>query len=395
MSNTVYIKQKDGTYKRVQYIEKEVKGNLTLLEDALPIGLAGATGSKGLDGADGKDGYNGVDGKDGKDGLDGKPGYHGLDGYTPIKGVDYFDGLKGDKGDKGETGDKGDKGDTGEIGLQGEVGPVGPMGPQGPIGPSGPQGQQGPQGLPGLQGAKGDRGLQGPIGPQGPIGATGATGPRGLKGDKGDRGMPGGSGAKGQPGPQGPQGPQGSPAPNGTLALCGSFFDTTIQTNAGATAFNNMRLDSVDFANGITIASQSHITLSKTGKYNIQFSAQIDKTDSGNDEIEIWLSKNGSDLAWTSTTLELQGNNTELVAAWNWLVDASANDYYEIRWHSIDTTMRLLSRGTQSNPTRPAIPSLIVTVQQIVYNQETILNLDGGASNTIYGGTPIIDGGSS
>jgi hypothetical protein len=59
MANTVYIKQPDGSYKKVTYIEKEVNGKISLVEDTLPIG------EKGLTGSIGDTGLNGLDGRDG------------------------------------------------------------------------------------------------------------------------------------------------------------------------------------------------------------------------------------------------------------------------------------------------------------------------------------------
>ena len=58
------------------------------------------------------------------------------------------------------------------------------------------------------------------------------------------------------------------------------------------------------------------------------------------------------------------------MAAWNFLVETtSANEYFEIYWSSADVDMRLYSQGAASNPTRPAIPSVILTVQQVTYTQ--------------------------
>ena len=139
-----------------------------------------------------------------------------------------------------------------------------------------------------------------------------------------------------------------------------SAFDTTTQTNPGATFANAMTFNTTAASNGIYITQSSRITFEHGGVYNIQFSAQVEKTDSGNDEIEIWLSKNGQNVDWSNTTLELSGNNVELVAAWNFVATFSSGDYCELYWHSNDIDMRILTRGTQSNPDRPSIPSIIL-----------------------------------
>jgi hypothetical protein len=185
-------------------------------------------------------------------------------------------------------------------------------------------------------------------------------------------GPQGSTGPQGPIGPQGPQGNQGLVGATGAGGALGYYFsgyDTTIQTNLGATFSNAMRINTTAEANGIFVTQSSKVFIQSSGTYNIQFSAQIDKTDSGSDSIEIWLSKNGINVNDSATTLELVGNNAEYVAAWNFVLSFNAGDYFELYWHSIDTDMRLLSRSAQSNPNRPAIPSVILTVQQIMYLQ--------------------------
>jgi hypothetical protein len=150
-----------------------------------------------------------------------------------------------------------------------------------------------------------------------------------------------------------------------TTKFYGSFYDTTTQNNSGATSANTMTYNTTDFASGVSIVNNGRITIANTGKYNIQFSAQLDKTDGGKDEVEIWLSKNGNNISDSSTVVSLEGNDAKVVAAWNWFVDASAGDYYEIKWHSNDLNLRILARASQSNPARPAIPSIILTVNKI------------------------------
>ena len=145
----------------------------------------------------------------------------------------------------------------------------------------------------------------------------------------------------------------------------GSFYSTQDQTNAGATSVNKMTLNTTDLSNGVSIVSNSRITIANAGVYNIQFSAQLDKTDAGDDKVEIWLCKNGNNIANTNTETTLNGNNGKHVAAWNWFVQAAAGDYFEICWNAADTSVFLNSVVAASNPTRPAIPSVIVTVNQI------------------------------
>jgi hypothetical protein len=126
-----------------------------------------------------------------------------------------------------------------------------------------------------------------------------------------------------------------------------------------------MTYNVTDIASGVSIVSNSRITIANAGIYNIQFSAQFDKTDSGDDKVDIWLSKNGSNVSNTNTETTLVGNNGKHVAAWNFVVAASAEDYFELCWYSADSQVFINYVAAASNPTRPAIPSVILTVTQI------------------------------
>ena len=144
-----------------------------------------------------------------------------------------------------------------------------------------------------------------------------------------------------------------------------SAYSTQDQTNAGATSVNKMTYNTTDFSNGVSIVSNSRITIANAGVYNIQFSAQLDKSDSGDDTVQIWLCKNGSNVANSNTETTLVGNNGKHVAAWNWFVNAAAGDYFELCWQSSDTELFINYIAAATTPTRPAIPSVILTVNKV------------------------------
>jgi len=151
----------------------------------------------------------------------------------------------------------------------------------------------------------------------------------------------------------------------GSQEYYGSFYSTVDQTNGGATVANKMTYNTTDISNGVSIVSSSRITIANAGVYNIQFSAQFDKTDSGDDTVQIWFQKNGSNIANSNTEMTLTGNNGKHVAAWNFFVNASSGDYFEICWHSSDTAVFINYIAAATTPTRPAIPSVILTVNKV------------------------------
>jgi hypothetical protein len=160
----------------------------------------------------------------------------------------------------------------------------------------------------------------------------------------------------------------GSTIFNTSTGSYGSFYDTTTQTNPVANVPRSMSFNSTDITNGVSISGSTnpfntYVKVINAGIYNIQFSAQVDKTDGGTDDIVIWLRKNGIDLTDTATTLTLPTNNSKVVAAWNWFVTSAAGDYYQIIWVSADTDLRLLAEPISG--THPGIPSVILTVNRV------------------------------
>jgi len=144
----------------------------------------------------------------------------------------------------------------------------------------------------------------------------------------------------------------------------GSFYDTTNQANPTASA-RPININSTAVSSGVSIVSGNRITVDHDGIYNIQFSLQLTKSGSGNDDADIWLRYNGVDVPYSNTIVTLIGNNGKGVAAWNFVQTMTASSYCQIVWHSVDTGLTIYAVGTQSNPTRPQTPSFILTVDKI------------------------------
>jgi hypothetical protein len=143
----------------------------------------------------------------------------------------------------------------------------------------------------------------------------------------------------------------------------GSFYDTTTQTNPVPGAVNLMKFDST-YNSGETQFSVSKDTnrvyVAETAVYNIQFSAQLDKTGGGASDVFIWLRLNGNNVTHSATKMVIDGPNNELVAAWNWVITLADGDYIELAWQSPDANVILLAAPASGNI--PQIPSVILTV---------------------------------
>lgn len=154
----------------------------------------------------------------------------------------------------------------------------------------------------------------------------------------------------------------------------GSFYSSVTQSNPTANVIHYMTCNNYDpSGNGVQLYSndgsgnyQAFQVLSK-GVYNIQFSAQITHSNSSLDSLEIWLRKNGSDVAESASSISVQNNGEDGVAAWNWVLNLNANDYVSIMWASNMTSISLPARAAQTSPfAAPAVPSVIVTVTQVM-----------------------------
>jgi uncharacterized protein (DUF736 family) len=75
------------------------------------------------------------------------------------------------------------------------------------------------------------------------------------------------------------------------------------------------------------------------------------------------LKKNNIDVSNSATELAVQGTSSEIVAAWNFVVQSEANDYYELMWSATDPHIRL--KAVSANGVVPAIPSVIVSVVSV------------------------------
>jgi hypothetical protein len=147
----------------------------------------------------------------------------------------------------------------------------------------------------------------------------------------------------------------------------GAFWSDVDQTNAGATSVNFMTVNNSDPNNNDVVigTTSSQIKVLNDGVYNIQFSAQFDKNDGGKDNVEVWFAKNGSNIPDSNSLFSLEGNHDKLIAALNFMLELNANDYIQIAWHSADLNMFLHHDVAGVSPTRPATPSVIITVQQV------------------------------
>jgi len=252
--------------------------------------------------------------------------------------VDTVKKLKGEQGDRGLQGDKGDAGRDAKDGKDGR---------DGKDGSSGKNGQDGTDGI-SVVNAKidFDDTLVLTLSNKKEINVGEV---KGEKGEKGERGAAGLSGA--------------------IFQNYGAFSDYQDQTATANTA-TALLVRQTDYSKNVTVVSNSRITFTEIGKYNIQWSGQFKNTDTQEHDVSIWLSYNGVNVVGSTGLVGVPsshgGSFGHTIAAWNYIIDVAKNgDYYEFYWSTASTQVTIATIAAQINPVRPSTASVIITAQHI------------------------------
>ena len=144
----------------------------------------------------------------------------------------------------------------------------------------------------------------------------------------------------------------------------GAWYDMTDQGILVVNTAQAVTFDSTSIERGIwrDSVNTSRIHVADAGVYNVEFSAQLDKTSGGAELVYIWIRVNGIDVPDSTTLIRMKGNNDELVAAWNFLLELAGGDYVELMWASPTLDMRLETFAATAFA--PAIPSVILSITQ-------------------------------
>lgn len=148
----------------------------------------------------------------------------------------------------------------------------------------------------------------------------------------------------------------------------GSFYADgngilAVQLPSGAGVADYMKLDTTVTANGVSLISPTQIQVTNAGVYNIQFSAQLNKTTGTADELSIWLDVDGLGIDNTNTKLTLANNNQLMVAAWNFMTPLNAGSIVRLSWSTSGGHVFLY--GEPGIGIGGTIPPVILTINEV------------------------------
>jgi hypothetical protein len=123
---------------------------------------------------------------------------------------------------------------------------------------------------------------------------------------------------------------------------------------------------------GITIASNSRITLAAAGTYRINASLQFSNSTSNDRAVVVWFAKNGTNIANTGakTVIPKTGDGGTMLVAYEIFDVVAANDYIEMYWYpeNVGVTLHYVAAVAEVSGVTPAIPATppaIVVVERI------------------------------
>jgi hypothetical protein len=148
------------------------------------------------------------------------------------------------------------------------------------------------------------------------------------------------------------------------------------QTAASVAVAYALTLNGDEFPNGISIVSNSRITFAQQGIYNVSYSIQFKNTTNDQQDIDIWMRYNGTDIAnsnsrFTIPARKSSGNPSHLIAVTPIVVDIPAdNGYVEIMWRVENTGVSIehfpaVTASPGVTPAIPATPSAIIGITHV------------------------------
>jgi hypothetical protein len=148
----------------------------------------------------------------------------------------------------------------------------------------------------------------------------------------------------------------------------GQFTSSASQTAASTTAAYALQFDASTLLNDVSLVSSTRITFARAGVYKMAYAVQFHSPVNNTEVINIWLSKNGTNIALSNHKYSIParksvGQPAHLLATGFSFVEVAAADYVEIMWNVSDITVIVEPSVASGSPSIPATPSADVSVE--------------------------------
>ncbi len=144
----------------------------------------------------------------------------------------------------------------------------------------------------------------------------------------------------------------------------GAFQSLVDQVPTLANTAYALTFDTTDYANGVSIVSNSRITVVDAGIWNLQWSGQFENIDSQDHDVRVWLKINGTVVTGSTGFFAVPSKhgsvNGHALVGWNYYLSLNANDYVELWWETDSTQVTLQTYAAAGS--YPSTASLIATI---------------------------------
>jgi hypothetical protein len=144
------------------------------------------------------------------------------------------------------------------------------------------------------------------------------------------------------------------------------------QASAGITSENLVTYNTPVLEQAIEVRNSSEIWFEYPGQYFVTFSLMFTNRGNNNQIIEVWAKDSNANYPLSNTRYDIPARKS--LSEWShvvatvsgiFTVDTPDTDYLSIAWWSDGANVFLEHYAAGTNPTRPAIPSVILTVNFI------------------------------
>jgi hypothetical protein len=151
---------------------------------------------------------------------------------------------------------------------------------------------------------------------------------------------------------------------NGPAA--GSYSSTATQPAAAASAATTLTFNTTEKEFNTSLQLTNRIYALATGTYRFDYSIQFDNTDAAAQTANIWISKNGTNVPRSASTIRLGASGAAAHQQFpfcSYTLDLIAGDYVSVLFNATSTNVRALAAVAAG--VVPAIPSIIVNLTQV------------------------------
>ena len=144
------------------------------------------------------------------------------------------------------------------------------------------------------------------------------------------------------------------------------------QASAGITVANSLTYNQPVITQGIEVRNNSEIWFEEPGQYLVTFSLQVTNRGNAAQVFEVWAAYNGTNYPLSNTRFDIPARKS--LSEWSHIAPAisgiftvtdPSTIYLSIKWWADSTDVFLENYPAGTSPTRPEIPSVIMTINMI------------------------------